>query len=215
MENIIALIGLAFTAIAALLTYFNKKNTELEKKCDEYAEFLIRFFKLLKLVPNLDIIDYISYFKFKNTSIPPYIFYLCDKRKIKKLKKVLKVDYFIYYPNVTNSIDRSFDWFCKLSYFIYYLFASFFPVFFIVNLLYTFNKDVNLGDFSFLVIIICYVILTIFALVFSIFILYLVNSSLQNVCYTFDPYTTNKSFIKKKIKSKVKKYDKNKYKYYI
>lgn len=215
MENIIAILGLSLTPIAALLTYFNKRDINLEKKYDEYSDFLLELFELLKFIPNLDIISHISKDKFKKTFIPPYIFYLCDKGKKKKLKKILKVDYILYYKNMTNNIHRVSNWVYRLVYFFYYLIGLFLPPASVIFAVYTFYSTIYARGYSLFIVIFSYIIFVLISFLSAIIILYSITKSVKHACYLLDTYTTNKSFIKKIIKSKLKKYNKNNSTYYI
>ncbi|MBS6601358.1 MAG: hypothetical protein KH333_10175 [Clostridium sp.] len=215
MENIIAILGLIITPIAALLTYFNKRDLNLEKKYDDYSDFLLELFELLKIIPNLDLISHISKDKFKKTFIPPYIFYLCDKGKKKKLKKILKVDYILYYKNMTNNIHRGSNWVYRLFYFFYYLIGLFLPAASVIFALYKFYSTIYGHGYSLFIVVFSYIIFFLISFISAIIILYIITKSVKHACYLLDTYTTNKLFIKKIIKSKLKKYDKNKSTYYI
>ncbi|MGN2339819.1 hypothetical protein ACTFIN_17140 [Clostridium cagae] len=133
--------ALVISTITAGITYFNKKQNKGESLQEEYFnKILLEYFKVKHINPEFDTIKYINSYRFKNCYIPNYVFYLADSRTNRitdefdnkeLLEHILKVDYWINYPNMYNDVDKMFNKINKTIRFIEEVISIIIPVLFL------------------------------------------------------------------------------------
>lgn len=215
MKDYIALITAGISVVIAIIACFNKEQEKGEKLQDEYFKILTEYFEIKKANPYMNTLEYIRKFKFKKCCIPSYIFYVADQNDEERLKKLLLVDYWDYYPNVVNNTNKVLEKFDKLIYFIGKISLILWAMFVLsvivmepISIISNFSK-INEGNI-FMIIVAALLIDSI--LIVSVF---LSKNQVDSWGNELDIYSMNIKTIHKTIKRKEKRYKKRIDKYYI
>lgn len=223
MENIdyFKLVGIIGAVITFFITFFNKEQSKYSKLEQEYFEkLLVPYINECMKNNGLNPVRFIKRsFNRKDYFIPSYIFYLVDNDERKLLHKVLVVDYREKYPNNINVIlktmDNIFHTIEFIFIFLYYIYIVFIFLLSMMTLKELFSMvsdmDIANGNISNIKSYIGVIISIIVGVLIVVFFLRELINDIN------DEYTIVNKKIKNMVKSKVKKYDKDrrKGKYYI
>lgn len=209
--------------ISFLITFFNKEHSKYEENKEKYFDdFLVKFYNVYRSNNNINIRKFFNKnYSYVDTYIPGYINYLLEKKEYNKLKKVLVVDYFCYYPSVRNSISAVLHKIFDRAWFIQYciLFLSTMIMGFFTTSLIPMSIDEVIGrikntHYSSIGKIPAPIFMTVILFIMGL-LTYVMKIIIDSAWIRNDMYTYDEKNIKKIITSKEKQYIKLKQRVYF
>lgn len=195
--NYVSIAGL----ISFIIAFFNKEHDKYNRNRERYFDcFLVKFYNSYRKNNNINLRKfYIKSFDYIDIYIPAYVNYLVEKKEYDKLKKVLLVDYYDFFPNTKNAIVQALLNLSNVFDFLYYLLillilmilmAGLIIILGIMGIVY---KAINIFEIE--------VLTSAFGLLLLLFI------CLKYFFYSYDMYTSSEKSIKKLINKKLDKFE--------